>query len=267
MQKESVMQADADLPAYPIASVDRALRLLLLVARTPSLRLSQVSRALGVAPSTAHRLLAMLSYHGFVRLELSGRRYVMGPALAAIAATPPPPDVRRLVRPVIERLAAATGETVHLSVLEGPAVRYVDAVESTQALRVGGRTNRTLPANCTAAGKALLAQLPPEQVEAILGEGPLQTATSRSISELPALQRVLARVRHNGYAINLEESEEGVASIAVPVHDHSGQVVAALSVATPVGRMRGERRRRLLGELRSAVHDVEASLRDASDEE
>ncbi len=263
MQNAAASDADLEPPAYPIASVDRALRVLLLIARTSSLRLSEVSQALGVAPSTAHRLLAMLIYHGFVRQDQSLRAYVAGPAFVEIALrTIKEADVSALARPIMEGLAAATHETVHLSVLEGRIVRYIDAIESTRALRVAARTGRTLPANCSAAGKALLAELPPGVVERTLGPGPLEAATGRSITQLAALQLVLDRVRRSGYAINLEESEEGVASIATPIRDPRGHAVAALSVGTPVARMEGGRRHELVRLLRAAADEIEASFRE-----
>ncbi len=262
MQKVAASEADREPPAYPIASVDRALRVLLLIARTSILRLSEVSQALGVAPSTAHRLLAMLTYHGFVRQDQFLRAYVAGPAFGEIALrTIREPDMCALARPIMEGLAGVTNETVHLSVLEGRIVRYIDAVESTRALRVAARTGRTLPANCSAAGKALLAELPPGEVERTFATGPLEAATERSITDLAALQRVLDRVGRSGYAINLEESEEGVASMAISIRDPRGHAAAALSVGTPVARMEGERRHELVRHLRAAVDEIEASFR------
>ena len=157
-------------PAYPIASVDRALRLLLLVAQRSRVRLSEASEALGVAPSTAHRLLAMLVFHDLVRQE-DRHAYVPGPALATIArAVVQEADLRELARPILEDLAATADETVHLSALDGRMVRYLDAVESTRALRVTARTGRTVPAHYAAAGKALLAALTPNQVERMLAQ-------------------------------------------------------------------------------------------------
>jgi hypothetical protein len=151
----------AERPAYPIASVDKALRLLMLFREQTRVRLSEASEHLGVAHSTAHRLLAMLAYHGFVRQERDSRAYVAGPALVEIGlAAIRQMDIRLHARPVLEDLAASFAETAHLAVLEGASVRYLDAVESSRALRVAARTGATLPANCTASGKAMLAVLP-----------------------------------------------------------------------------------------------------------
>ncbi len=249
-------------PAYPIASVDRALRLLVLVAERSRIRLSEASEALGVAPSTAHRLLAMLVFHDLVRQE-DRHGYVPGPALAAVArATIQEADLRDLARPIIEDLAAAADETVHLSVLEGRMLRYLDAVESTCALRIAARTGRTVPAHYTAAGKALLAALPPSQVEHMVAGVELEARTDRSVTELTVLARQLGRVRRLGYAACRGESEVGVASIAMVVRDVAGRVVAAINVAGPVVRMDRARQDILLEELRSAVARLEGALRE-----
>ncbi len=171
-------------PAYPIASVNNALRLLLLFRSQPRVRLSEASEHLGVAHSTAHRLLAMLAYHGFVRQEQDSRTYVTGPALVEIGlAAVGQLDIRRHARPALERLAGALGETVHLAVLEGGNVRYLDAIESSRALRVASRTGSVLAANCTASGKALLAELPDAELSAMFAGGTaLPRLTARSIS-------------------------------------------------------------------------------------
>ena len=154
-------------PAYPIASVNNALLLLLLFREQPRVRLTDACKYLGVAHSTAHRLLAMLAHHGFVQQEPVTRAYIAGPALVEVGlAVVGSLNVREQARPVMEELAAELGETVHLGVLEGNQVRYVDAVESERALRVVARTGTLVPAHCTSLGKALLGQMTDDQVAA-----------------------------------------------------------------------------------------------------
>jgi IclR family transcriptional regulator, acetate operon repressor len=242
-------------PAYPIASVDNALRLLVLFRDRPRVRLSEASEYLGVAHSTAHRLMAMLAFHGFVRQEADSRAYVAGPVLTEIGlAAVRELDIRLHARPALEQLAAALGETVHLAVLEGDSVRYLDAVESPRALRVAARTGTTLAANCTASGKALLAELADAEVTALFGgvPGPGLTAlTGRSITRLPQLLAELGRVRERGCAVNVEESEEGVASVAVAVHGPRLAPAAALAVSGPVSRMTGE----VIGRIEAALRE------------
>ncbi len=229
-------------PAYPIASVDNALRLLMLFRGQPRVRLSEASEHLGVALSTAHRLMAMLAYHGFVRHDRDSRAYMAGPALVEIGlAAVRQMDIRMHARPVLESLAATLGETVHLAVLEGGNVRYLDAVESSRALRVAARTGSALAANCTASGKALLAELPDAEVSARFADGSaLPALTARSVTDCSRLLSELQDVRERGFAVNREESEEGVASVAVPVPGPRHAPVAALVVSAPVSRMTDE---------------------------
>ncbi len=253
-------------PAYPIASVNNALRLLLLFRSQPRVRLSEASEHLGVAHSTAHRLLAMLAYHGFVRQEQDSRTYVTGPALVEIGlAAVSQLDIRSRARPALERLAGSLGETVHLAVLEGANVRYLDAVESSRALRVAARTGAASAANCTASGKALLAALPEAEVSAMFAdEAALPRLTPRSITSRSALLAELRQVRADGCAVNREESEEGVASVAVAVHGPRQAQAAALTVSAPVSRMTEAARQRIKQELQVQAAWLAAQLPGAT---
>jgi IclR family acetate operon transcriptional repressor len=241
----------ADRPAYPIASVDKALRLLMLFREQTRVRLSEASEHLGVAHSTAHRLLAMLAYHGFVRQERDSRAYVAGPALVEIGlAAIRQMDIRLHARPVLEDLAASYAETAHLAVLEGPSVRYLDAVESSRALRVASRTGAALPANCTASGKAMLAAMAESEVADMFGEDALPALTRRSVTSLADLLGELREARERGYALNTEESEDGVASVAVPILGRHDAPVAALVVSAPVTRLDRDSAERIAVRLR-----------------
>jgi len=253
-------------PAYPIASVNNALRLLMLFRDQPRVRLSEASEHLGVAHSTAHRLLAMLAYHGFVRQERDSRAYVAGPALVEIGlAAVRQLDIRRHARPVLEHLAGALGETAHLAVLEGSNVRYLDAVESSRALRVASRTGSVLAASCTASGKALLAELPDAEVSALFAdESALPRLTARSIASRSGLLAELRQVREAGCAVNREESEEGVASVAVTVRGPRRVPVAALTVSAPVSRMTEETAGRITAELLAQAAWLEGQLPGAT---
>lgn len=255
MQKKQPGSAGNE-PAYPIASVDNALRLLLLLRQQPRIRLMEASAHLGVAHSTAHRLLAMLAYHDFVRQENGQRSYVAGPALVEIGlAAVRNMDLRNIAREVLEELAGTFDETVHLSQLEGTSVRYLDAIESKKALRVASRTGTTLFANCTASGKAMLARLDDSEVKALFsGHGPLPASTGRSITARWKLLDELAGVRQRGYAVNDQESEEGVASIAAAVHNEGGAALGALSVSAPVSRVDEAR-----------IAEIGSGLREAAD--
>ncbi len=249
MQKSSPEDGQSS-PAYPITSVNNALRLLLLFREEPRLRLTDACKYLGVAHSTAHRLLAMLAYHGFVQQEPGSRAYVAGPALIevglAVVATL---NVRDQARPFMQELAHDLDETVHLAVLDGNQVRYVDAIESERTLRVAARTGILIPAHCTSLGKALLAAQTDEQVAALYprsGE-PFAARTNRSLTTVAQLEAELEVVRSRGYAVNHGEAEEGVRSVAVAFRDVAGRS-AALAVAAPTSRL-GKSRTSAIGKV------------------
>lgn len=228
-------------PAYPIESVDKALRLLLLLRNRRVLAVSEASRELGVAASTAHRLLAMLHYRGFVAQDPATKAYTLGPILAELGlAAVRGMDIRGQARPVMEHLVGEVGETVHLGVLRGTDVLLLESVESTRALRVADRTGMTLPAHASAAGKALLADIPVEQLHILFPDMALPAFRPNTITQRDRLEQMLAVVRERGYATNADESEAGVSGVAAPVRDSTGRVRAALTVSAPTSRLSDE---------------------------
>ncbi|MQA94379.1 MAG: helix-turn-helix domain-containing protein [Streptosporangiales bacterium] len=247
-------------PQYPIESVDNALRVLLLLGERPNLRLTDVSRHLGVASSTAHRLLAMLQYRGFVRQDGETRGYLPGPTLDGLAlGVLRRLDVRTLARPVLERLKDELGETVHLGRLEGGDVHFIDSIESDRALRVGGRLGLSVPAHCTSSGKAMLATLPDERLHRLYSSERLPRLTPNSIATRTDLLKELAEVRRRGHATSDEESEEGVASISVALQPGRSTPLA-ITASAPVSRMSAATRRHILTELEKAAEEINPLL-------
>ncbi len=240
-------------PQYPIESVDNAMRILLFMGERSELRLTEVAKYLGVASSTAHRLLAMLQYRGFVRQDSRTKAYVPGPALTGVAFSILQRfDVREPLRPFLEELNRETAETVHLGILDGTSVRFIDAIESPRAVRVASRLGRSIPAHCTSTGKAMLAALPTDQLHRLYPQEELPGLTEHSVRSRTALEKELAEVRRKGYATSSEESEEGVSSVAVAFPAELPSLRMAFNTAVPVGRMsRGDVRR--IGELLCSV--------------
>jgi DNA-binding IclR family transcriptional regulator len=230
--------ADSLAPQYPIESVDNALKLLLLLGERPEIRLSEATRYLGVAPSTAHRLLAMLAYRGFVRQDPVSKAYLPGPSLTGVAfAIFGRIDIQRSATPIMRALSEQLRETIHVGMLDGADVHFVAAVEGPSAVRVASRLGRTMPAHCTSTGKAMLAQLPEGEVRQLLPGEKLERITSRSIGSRRELEAELSRIRERGYAVNREESEEGVASVAVPIPTRAPGLRLALNAAAPQSRL------------------------------
>ncbi len=230
--------ADSPVPQYPIESVDNALKLLLLLGEQPQIRLSEATRYLGVASSTAHRLLAMLTYRGFVRQDPVSKAYLPGPSLTGVAfAIFSRIDIQGSATPVMRSLSDQLRETIHVGMLDGANVRFVAAIEGPAAVRVASRLGRTMPAHCTSTGKVMLAQLPQPELRLLLPDEQLERITAASIGSRAELEAELSVIRERGYAINTEESEEGVASVAVPIPTRAPGLRLALNAAAPQHRL------------------------------
>jgi IclR family acetate operon transcriptional repressor len=239
-------ETHTDAPTYPITSVDNALQTLQLVKESGSVRVADVSRALGVARSSAHRLLATLAYRGYVRQDPDTKAYKAGSALVELGlAVVRNMDLRQAARPLMERLAAETGETASLVLLDGTRVLFIDCVEGTQSLRVASRTGLTMEAHCTAVGKVILAALSPEQLRELYKSDELPRMTESSLSTFADLESELAQVRRLGYATNMMESEDDICAVGVALRSPSGVPVASISIAGPASRLSRERIRQI----------------------
>ncbi len=227
-------------PAYPISSVDNALRLLLMFRDQQLIRVTDAGATLGIGRSTAHRLLAALQHRGFVEQDPDTRAYRAGPALAEIGLAVVREDgLREQLRPFMERLRDEVSETIQLVVLQGPDGLFIETVESHRPVRTTSRVGITVPAHCLSGGKAMLAELPRQRLYELYPTGELPNATASSLTTRKALEADLHEVRQRGYATNFGESEEEIGSIGVAVHDAEGRPRAGLAVSGPLSRLNG----------------------------
>lgn len=244
-------------PTYLIESVDSALRLLHVFLISDRVRVSEAADQLGVAPSTAHRLLAMLQYHGFVIRDQRTHEYLPGPDLIRFGlAAAKQLDLRQQARPVLEALSTAVNETVHLGILQGPDVLYIDGIEGTRVLRIGSRSGASIPLHCVSMGKALLAALPRERLSELYPKEKLPRLTPRTVATRTELEKQLATVRKDGFASSSGESDDGVASIAMVVCNRTGELRAAMSIAAPAVRATQARIAQWIPLLRGAAADL-----------
>jgi IclR family transcriptional regulator, KDG regulon repressor len=198
---------------------------------------SDLARKLGIAKSTAHRLLATLTDEGLLEQDLETGRYRLGLAVFDLAAAAQSMDLHEAALSPMTDLRNRTGETVQVAVLDGREVVYVERLDSPNTLRLFLEVGRRNSAHCTGCGKALLAFSPPDVVDRALRNWKLPRKTTFTITDLTVLRADLAASRERGYARNAHESEVGVVSVAAPIRDASGRVVAALSVAGPAQRL------------------------------
>lgn len=231
-------------PAYPIGSVDRALTVLLAFQSTESMTVGEVAKLLGVARSTAYRLLSLLEHRGFVRQDKATKAFHSGPALVRVGLTAVHrSDVRVHLRPLLEKVAGEVNETTHLVVMQHGEAFFLDCVESTKVVRATSRVGASLPAHVTAGGKVLLAQLPDERIESEILSRELRAVTSSSKTSPSAVRKDIAKVRAAGWALNDSESEDGLRAfgIFVPGEPEYGSVDAAVTVSAPEERFTDDR--------------------------
>lgn len=230
----------APRPQRLVQSVERSLEILEALADGGELGLVEVATRTGLQPSTTHRLLATLVARGYAVQTRPAGRYVLGYKLAELAGAVGERTgrLRALARAHLTIVQGLTGESANLSVLAPPDAVYVDQVDGTRAVRMLARIGASVPAHASAAGKAMLAYLPPEAIHDVVGDEPLAALTPRTITSLAALGDELDRVRARGYAVDDEEHEPGVGCVAAPIFDHDGSAVAALSVSAPTQRIR-----------------------------
>lgn len=249
------------VPPYAVESVDSALKILQMLCDSKKLRVSEAAQRLGVAHSTAHRLLSMLVHHGFARQEERRGEYKKGRKILEMGfAAIRDMELRRHARPILEELRDRVDETVHLGIPYGSEVFYVEGVESRRPLRIGSRVGAFVPAHCVALGKVLLANLSADELRRFYPDGRLTALTERSMTTLGELKRELAKIRKNGFARSREESDEGAGSIAVAILDPSGLPQAAISIGGPITRITSTREAEWVEAARAAARTLQIRL-------
>jgi DNA-binding IclR family transcriptional regulator len=229
----------AEQPTTRLSSVRNAARVLKEFSRKDrELGIAQLARRLGLAPSTVHRLVSTLADEGLLERGPGGV-YRLGLQVHELGVTVfPSVGLHEASRPVLASLRHTTAETVQMGVLDGLDVVYVERLESPQTLRIFHLSGHRLPAHATSAGKVLLAHLPVEILHERLLDWHPTRLTPHTIANESDLLAELKRVAERGWAQNIEEGALGAASVAAPVRDEDGTVIAAISVVGPISRAR-----------------------------
>jgi len=224
-----------------LASVANAARLLKEFGKGDhEIGVTELSRRLGLGKSTTHRLLHTLAHERLLEQDAETGAYRLGLAMHELGASAQAHlDLHHAASPVLDQLRNITRETVQIAVLDGREVVYVERRESPQTIRLFGRVGHRNYASCTSTGKVLLAYLPADELDALLTDWKLPARTRYSITDQQALRKEIAKIRSQGWAENVNESEVGVASIAAPIRNVFGQVIASVSIAGPVQRLDG----------------------------
>jgi IclR family transcriptional regulator, KDG regulon repressor len=251
-----------------LASVRNAARVLREFGNgEPQLGVSELARRVGVARSTAHRIVHTLTAEGLLeRVEDTGT-YRLSVVMQVLGASAQSHSLLHgAATPVLDGLRNLTKETVQVAILDRAEVVYVERRESPHTVRIFGRIGNRAPANTTGTGKLLLAYLPEAEMEARLQGVRLVRRTPYTLTNMADLRAEFSRIRLRGWSENINESEVGIASVSAPIRDRSGEVIAALSIAGPVQRLDGENLRRFVQPVCEAAAKISrrlgAQLRD-----
>jgi DNA-binding IclR family transcriptional regulator len=247
-------------PTYAIASVDHALRLAVILQLEGPMTVSEAARRLGVARSTAHRLLSMLVYRDFA-VQWADRSYRAGPVLElASQANSDLGALRTAAIGPLRQLVETLDETANLSVCMGTTCRFLLSVEGSQALRVTSREGMVFPAHQVTGGLIALAALSDEQVESLYAPDRYAGAPEGR-PDMARLFEDLRAVRRAGIAVNVERSERGVAAVGVAVKGPDGDTVAAVAASMPTVRHEPGQVGGIVAALETAAKGISDRLR------
>jgi DNA-binding IclR family transcriptional regulator len=247
---------------YLINSILRASNILrCFLGEKAHYRISELARQLGLDRSTTYRLLVSLEKCGLVEKDEKTGAYSLGLAAFEIGNTYlRQMDFVLISKPVMVDLASKLQETVHLAVLSGTEIVYVDKVDSPRTLGVMSKIGQRGSLHSTALGKVLLAFLPETESSRMVKQIKLTPFTPNTISSRAKLLDELRKVRNQGYAFDFKESEEGVECVAAPIRNHLGNVVAALSISGPEKKINTPKEGQFIGEVVKAAAFISSKL-------
>lgn len=248
---------NAPAEAASVQSLDRALKILSIVAAGNGLSLSEIAARSGIAASTAYRMLTTLSNHSMVEFDTADQLWSIGVETYRMGSA----FLRRRnlvdrARAVMQQLMETTGETANLGVAEDDCVVFVSQIETHQAIRAFFRPGTRSPFHASGIGKAILAHLPPDRVSAIVRKAGLESYTPRTLADPLSLARDLREIKARGWSVDDEERHPGMRCVAAAVFNEYGEPIGGVSVSGPTVRVTPER----VGDIGPLVRDAAAEI-------
>jgi DNA-binding IclR family transcriptional regulator len=244
-----------------VGVIGKVLRILETIQASPAaLNLREICQKTNINKATAYRMLSHLQREGYVFRNDAGN-YSFGIKLLQLGShTDQRATLRESAQPFLQELWQVTGETINLAVLERGEVLYLDVFESPHVFRLASKAGMQRPVYSTALGKSLAAFVPLTQRRNLLAVQKFEASTPHTISSLAQFEKELERVRHQGYAVDDEESVLGARCISAPVLNRSGEAIAAVSVAGPTTRIDLGRIPAIVDELQKACRAISARI-------
>ena len=253
VQKKGKGARGTSEPTGGVQSVDRAVSVLEILAREGSAGVSEVATEIGVHKSTAFRLLAALEERDLVEQNTERGKYQLGFGVLRLAsAIPARLELVRQAQPVLDDLAQHIDETINLAVVREHYSVHVQQALGSAAVASQNWVGQVTPLHATSSGKILLAHMSEDRLNEVLDASGLKAYTEHTLTSRDALVEQLAQARAEGFATAFEELETGLNAAAVPVRDHTGAVVGAVSASGPAYRLDKARIESVAADLKEA---------------
>jgi DNA-binding IclR family transcriptional regulator len=245
-----------------IQSLARAIQIIEFIARNHnSASLTQISQNVGLSKSTVHGLISTLEDFNYVYQDQVTGFYQLGLKLFEMGQVVySSMDLRAVAYPFLVELSQKYQETVHLALLSGAEVVYIEKVDSSRSVRIISEIGGRNPTYCTGVGKVLLAGLPADEVEKIVKTTGMKKYTQNTIDNLDQLKACLAEISQQGYAYDLEEIEMGLRCVAAPIKNHLGTIIAGISLSGPTNRISDDLLVTLSRDVVDAARRISAKL-------
>jgi DNA-binding IclR family transcriptional regulator len=220
------------------STLENALDLLNLFSLDePEFGVVELAERLGVANSTAHRLVTTLMSEGFITKDQQTKLYRLGTSILALGnLVTTQTKIRQISQPILEALVSRSNETAHIGVLRDFDVIYTNKIECSHPVRLLSHLGKRNPAHCTSTGQVLLAYQPRKAIHEFLLRN-LERYTPRTITDQTALLHRLEEIAREGYSLCVEELHQGVSSLSAPIRNPKSQVCAAVTIAGPTQRL------------------------------
>lgn len=233
-----------------VKSVMKAFLIMEELDKYGELSIGELSDRLHMDKATVHRLINTIKDAGYINQNPDSRKYANSLKLLAMGnRVMDKTGVKHIAGPVMEELAAKTGETVNLGVLAGNKVFYIDKLESSSTIKVGLGIGTSVPCYCSGLGKVILSYMPEKERQNVLGSTSFEIFTENTITDMESLREELKKIRNVGYAIDDEEYLIGLICFGAPIFDYHGDPIAAISVSCPKYRYDPDQHLTLYAEL------------------
>lgn len=249
----------------PNRTLLRGLSMLELLSRHPQgMALYELGEALDLPRSTTFNLAHSLTELDYAWYDGQTGKYSLGLKMFEVGSSAVNNiDVMQVIRGCMAEIHRQINETMHLGILSGAEIVYIDKMESTQSIRMTSYVGSRAPLHCTALGKAVLATMDDDQVRRLYDQTPLTAYTEHTIIQLPLLLEQLDQIRRRGYAVEREEHSPGVCCVGVALRDRDGAARYALSISAPIFRVNEQQVEQYAALLKKARPRIERFLQGA----